>query len=97
MNSHKLSSSEHHEMLTIVESYRDLETSLTKVQEQLESLSSLKDTLLSNLETIRARELKFFEDLEKTHGKGKLDLYTFEYIKEKTPNESTNSNLRVVS
>lgn len=78
----KLSSLEYNEMLNIVNSYREMETSLTKVQEQLESLSSIKDSLLHELDTIRDRELKFFENLEKNYGKGKLDLYTFEYIKE---------------
>jgi hypothetical protein len=84
------------EMLTIVESYRELESSLTQVQEQLESLSSLKDVLLERLDTIRLREHNFFKALEKAHGKGKLDLRTFEYVKEKE-NENGNNNLRVVS
>lgn len=83
-------------MLTIVKSYQDLESSLTKVQEQLEALSTIKDTLLLNLDEIRAHELSFFGDLEKTYGKGKLDLYTLEYIKENDKDEHLNTNLRVV-
>lgn len=83
-------------MLIIVKSYQDLESSLTKVQEQLEALSKLKDTLLLNLDEIQARERDFFQQLEKEYGKGKLDLYTLEYIKENDKDEHLNTNLRVV-
>jgi hypothetical protein len=92
----KLKESEHKEVSAIVESYREIETSLTQVQQQLQELDSIKDALLSQLDTIRSRELEFFQQLEKTYGKGKLDLYTLEYIKENNKDELLNTNLRVV-
>jgi hypothetical protein len=96
MISAKLKESEHKEVSAIVESYREIESSLTQVQHQLQELDSIKDTLLTQLDAIRSRELDFFQQLEKEYGKGKLDLYTLEYIKENTKDEHLNTNLRVV-
>jgi len=73
----------------IIEKYKELETSLNRVQEQLEKLDKEREKLISTLDNTRKNEDDFFSNLKKTYGEGKLDLYTMKYIIEKDDSNST--------
>jgi len=74
--------------IRIIEKYKELETSLNRVQEQLEKLDKEREKLISTLDNTRKNEDDFFNNLKKMYGEGKLDLYTMKYIIEK---DDTNS------
>ena len=67
----------------IVNEYRTIETEFTEIQSQLERIDAEKSNLLSRLDAIRFEELEFYDNLEDKYGKGKIDLFTFDYISEK--------------
>jgi len=76
----KLKDEEYRQISSIVEKYRVLQDEFDDVQAKLEELDKQKVSLLSRLDLVRAEENKFFSIVEKTHGKGKLDILTMEYI-----------------
>jgi seryl-tRNA synthetase len=75
--------------IRIIEKYKELETSLNRVQEQLEKLDKEREKLILTLDNTRKNENDFFNNLKKTYGDGKLDLYTMKYIIEKDDSNST--------
>mgnify|MGYP003339730198 CR=1 FL=1 len=79
-----LEQKEYKKIGTIIDKYREIETSLTSVQEQLEKLDKEKDDLLSRLDKIREEETAFFSGISEKHGTGKLDLLTMEYVTDVT-------------
>lgn len=79
----KLKQEDYKKIAIIVDKYREIETSLTEVQVELEKLDKEKDRLLSSLDSVRKEEEIFFKEIEKIHGEGKLDLLTFEYVTKK--------------
>ena len=64
----------------IISTYQKLEGNLTDIQKKLEDLDKQKTKLLQELDKTRSEETKFFTNLSKKYGEGKLDLYTMEYI-----------------
>lgn len=64
----------------IISTYQTLESNLTSIQTKLEVLDKEKEALLEELNKTRSEETKFFNNLSKKHGEGKLDLYTMQYI-----------------
>lgn len=72
----------------IIEKYKELETALNRVQEQLEKLDKERELLISTLNSTRVNEDTFFANLRAKYGEGKLDLYTMKYILEKDGNNS---------
>ena len=79
----KLDQADYQKIAAIINKYKEVEVSLTRVQTELEKLDKEKDSLLSSLDSIRKEEEDFFHEIEKIHGKGKLDLLTFDYVTKK--------------
>jgi predicted nucleic acid-binding Zn-ribbon protein len=66
---------------TIIDKYREIEDSLTRVHKQLESLQEENEALLAKLDDVRKEEEVFFGEVAEKHGPGTLDLLTMEYVK----------------
>jgi hypothetical protein len=84
-----LSEKEIKEARKIIDKYKELETSLTRVQTQLEKLDRERVKLIESLDQTRNREDSFFVSLRENYGQGKLDLYTMKYIIENDDNTTT--------
>jgi predicted nucleic acid-binding Zn-ribbon protein len=76
----RLEEKEYKTIGVIIDQYREIESSLTRVQEELDKLDKEQVVLLEKLEKIRNQENSFFEKVEKKHGEGKLDLMTMDYL-----------------
>jgi nucleoside-triphosphatase THEP1 len=76
----KLEDQEYKDMIVIIDEYKEIEFQLTKVQSQLEKLSTEQNSMLNKLETNRESENAFFSKIEKRYGKGAIDLLTMEYV-----------------
>jgi K+/H+ antiporter YhaU regulatory subunit KhtT len=86
-----LSEKEIKEAKKIISKYKELESSLTRVQTQLERLDKERIKLIENLDQTRGKEDQFFTNLRTNYGEGKLDLYTMKYIIEKNDDDTTTS------
>ncbi len=70
-------------MNDIVNEYNSLENRMNTIEKELQLLNDSKNLIMTDLENAKSREKEFFEQLEKFYGKGKLDLFSMEYVKEK--------------
>ena len=64
----------------IVGRYRKIDENLTNIQTQLERLDKERAHLFESLDTTRAEEEAFFENIKEKYGDGKFDLLTNEYV-----------------
>ena len=64
----------------IVKKYRKIDENLTSIQAQLERLDKERAHLFDSLDSTRAEEEAFFENIKQKYGDGKFDLLTNEYV-----------------
>ena len=64
----------------IVGRYRKIDENLTNIQTQLERLDKERAHLFESLDSTRAEEEAFFENIKQKYGDGKFDLLTNEYV-----------------
>ena len=76
----KLNEKELKTMKEIVFKYSSLNDEFNETQKKLKELQSKNDTLLSQLESIREEENRFYESLKDSYGEGRLDFEKLEYI-----------------
>ena len=75
----KLQEKELTEIVNIVEKYSSLQDEFSEIEKQMQEIKDKKDDLLIRLEKVRELETSLMSDLEKSYGKGKINLNTYEY------------------